>query len=113
MTPADIPAANSMVTWTELLSVASLAFLILSAVLGVFWNMIKNLSLAIGSLRDVIDNHRVEVAKTYVTTEALVRVEERLSDSLNQMSHNIGESLHHLTDRIEKVISDMVDFAKD
>ena len=65
---------------------------IFGLIAGVFWRIHGRFQ----KIEDDLSSFRIEVAKTYVTDNAIKEVEDRISRSIDRLGDRLDAVLHHL-----------------
>lgn len=92
---------DSPVMWGQVYALSGIALAVLGGLAGWVLKSLTQLGTKVDNHQTRLDETRIEFAKTYATIEAVVAVEQRLTASINRLSDQIGESLNHLTERLE------------
>jgi hypothetical protein len=107
------------VTWIELGVFATILTGIVGAIIAYLSGWLKELKkendIVKAALNETrleltkrLDEVRLETARNYATMETVAQVEMRLTTTVNKMASEIGQSLNHMTGRIESLFGQML-----
>ena len=98
-------------TWNEIGILATIFGVVIVPIVGWFWHAISDLQKKHQENSKLIEDYRIKVAENYATIETVVKIEERLTNSINRMSDQIGTALTHLTTRVEASFTQIMNLA--
>jgi len=103
---------NGAITWSQLIGASSALTMLITGAFGYVLRAVGQQGKRIDEVNKKVEDHKVKVAEEYATTDVVIQIETRLTESINRMSDQLTGAMGHLTTRFEAMFSQVIDIAR-